>query len=104
MSSDPQIYVRGFSKNCRQSDLKDSFNKYGNIKEVRLIRDYAFIVINKSIQVYSQRQEVNHAVDSMDGADLQGYKLKVEVAGRPRKPKGPQPDDQCRYCRKLGHW
>lgn len=44
MSSDPQIYVRGFSKNCKESDLKESFNKYGNIKEVRLIRDYAFIV------------------------------------------------------------
>ena len=42
--SDPQIYVRGFSKNCRESDLKDAFAKYGTIREVRLIRDYAFIV------------------------------------------------------------
>ena len=35
---------------------------------------------------------------------MDGYKLKVEIAGKPRKPKGPQPNDECRYCHKLGHW
>ena len=35
---------------------------------------------------------------------LEGNKLKVEIAGKPKKPKGPQPTDQCRYCNKYGHW
>jgi RNA recognition motif-containing protein len=42
--SDPQIYVRGFPKSTREADLKELFGKYGAIREVRIIRDYAFIV------------------------------------------------------------
>ena len=40
----------------------------------------------------------------MDGESFQDYKLRVEIAGKPRKAKGPQPNDECRYCHKLGHW
>ncbi len=48
--SDPQIYVRGFPKSCRQNELKQLFIKFGAIREVRIIRDYAFIVKYKSIK------------------------------------------------------
>ena len=42
---DPQIYVRGFPKFTSEEDLRAAFNSFGEIKEVRMIRDYAFIVI-----------------------------------------------------------
>lgn len=29
----------------------------------------------------------------MDGKNFEGSKLKVEIAGKPKKNKGPQPDD-----------
>lgn len=29
----------------------------------------------------------------MHDNDFEGNKLKVEIAGKPRKPKGPQPED-----------
>lgn len=41
---DPQIYVRGFPKFTSEEDLRAAFNQFGEIKEVRMIRDYAFIV------------------------------------------------------------
>jgi len=41
---DPQIYVRGFPKYTSEEDLRAVFNNYGDIKEIRMIRDYAFIV------------------------------------------------------------
>jgi RNA recognition motif-containing protein len=41
---DPQIYVRGFPKYTTEEDLKAAFGPYGEIREVRMIRDYAFIV------------------------------------------------------------
>ena len=41
---DPQIYVRGFPKYTSEEDLKAAFGAYGEIKEIRMIRDYAFIV------------------------------------------------------------
>lgn len=41
---DPQIYVRGFPKYTSEEDLRTAFSTFGDIKEVRMIRDYAFIV------------------------------------------------------------
>lgn len=41
---DPQIYVRGFAKYTTEEDLRAAFGPFGDIKEVRMIRDYAFIV------------------------------------------------------------
>lgn len=56
------------------------------------------------IQVFRNKQEVDKAVREMDGESFQGNRLRVEVAGRPQRKKGPQPNDECRYCRRLGHW
>lgn len=69
-----------------------------------MIRDYAFIVKCKSTQVFRNDDAVEKAVKAMDGGDFQEHKLKVEIAGQPKKPKGPQPNDECRYCGKKGHW
>ena len=40
----------------------------------------------------------------MDGKEFQGDRLRVEKAGKRKVRKGPQADDECRYCRRLGHW
>ena len=65
--SDPQIYVRGFPKSTRESDLKDLFGKYGSIREVRIIRDYAFIVNYLVTQVFINKDDADAAVKGMDG-------------------------------------
>jgi RNA recognition motif-containing protein len=65
--SDPQIYVRGFPKTTRESDLKDLFGKYGSIREVRIIRDYAFIVNHSFTQVFINKDDAVAAVEAMDG-------------------------------------
>ena len=40
----------------------------------------------------------------MNGKDINDSRVKVEVAGQPKKPKGPQPNDECRLCGRKGHW
>ena len=44
LMSEPQIYVRGFPKYTSEDDLKESFAKFGDVREIRMIRDYAFLV------------------------------------------------------------
>ena len=39
-----QIYVRGFSKSIRESELKETFQEAGKVKEVNIKNGYAFIV------------------------------------------------------------
>lgn len=46
--SNPQIYIRGFSKSVKEKDLEPLFEKFGKIKEARIVNgSYAFIVIFK---------------------------------------------------------
>jgi RNA recognition motif-containing protein len=44
MSDSAQIYVRGYPKKIGEQDLKKFFLKFGKVEEVRLMRDYAFVV------------------------------------------------------------
>jgi hypothetical protein len=39
-----QIYVKGFGRNTGEEELKKLCGAYGEVKEVRVIRDYAFVV------------------------------------------------------------
>jgi nitrate/TMAO reductase-like tetraheme cytochrome c subunit len=55
-------------------------------------------------QVFTSSDDADAAVKGMDGEKYADYKLRVELAGKPKKTKGPQPNDECRYCHKLGHW
>ena len=40
----------------------------------------------------------------MNGKDVNDQRVKVEIAGQPKEPKGPQPNDECRLCGRKGHW
>lgn len=101
---DPQIYVRGFPKYTSEEDLRAAFGAFGDIKEIRMIRDYAFIVYITTTQVFDSEESVHKAVEDMNGKDINDQRVKVEVAGQPKKPKGPQPNDECRLCGRKGHW
>lgn len=101
---DPQIYVRGFPKYTSEEDLKTAFGAYGEIKEIRMIRDYAFIVLTPNIKVFENDDCCGKAVEEMNGKDINDQRVRVEVAGQPKKPKGPQPNDECRLCGRKGHW
>ena len=54
--------------------------------------------------MFNTDEAVNKAVDEMNGKEVNESRVKVEVAGQPKKPKGPQPNDECRSCGKKGHW
>lgn len=38
------IYVRGFTKRTGERDLETLFEKVGTVSDVRMVRDFAFIV------------------------------------------------------------
>ena len=41
-----QIYIKGFSRVTSKDDLRDFFRNYQGIDDVRMIKDYAFIVLS----------------------------------------------------------
>lgn len=42
--SEGQIYVRGYAKKVGEQDLKKIFTSVGTVSEVKMFRDYSFVV------------------------------------------------------------
>ncbi|CAM6000896.1 unnamed protein product [Sphagnum balticum] len=54
-------------------------------------------------QVFNEETDAAKAVEQLNASEQLGGRLRVEIAGQPKKSKGPQAEDECRYCGKLGH-
>ncbi|CAD8069908.1 unnamed protein product [Paramecium sonneborni] len=95
-----QLFVAGYSRNKISDDkgIKDIFRKYGNIKEVAYKGSYSFVT-------FSQEQEAEDALKALNGCEINGQKLKVDVVdNRKGRRNGPQEKDECFKCGQGGHW
>jgi arginine/serine-rich splicing factor 7 len=95
--SNARIYVGRLSRRTRAQDLRDAFGKFGNIKNVDLKSDYAFIEFEES-------KQAKIAIDKMDREELDDHRIIVEKAIPKRKSHGPSSQDVCFNCGLRGHW
>src|SRR3989454_11864838 len=85
-----KLFVGNLSFNITENDLQDAFAKHGTVVEVNLMMDratgrargFGFITM-------STPEEAQKAIEAMNGAQLDGRALTVNVA-RPReeRPRG----------------
>jgi len=77
----PRIYVGGVSSRTREDDLQSVFKKYGKVARVDLKTGFAFIE-------FEDKRDAEDAVRGMDGQDLDGRRVSVEMARGPRRGGG----------------
>ena len=74
-----QIYIAKLSRNTRESEIRDAFSKYGEIKAIVLKYNYAFVD-------FEQHEAADQAVREMNGRTfVNGEELVVEQSGREKK-------------------
>ena len=86
--SQNKLYVGNLSFNSTENDISDAFSAHGTVTSVNVIMDretgrprgFAFVEM-------SNDQEAQSAVQALDGQDLDGRSLKVNIA-KPREPRG----------------
>ncbi len=126
----PQIFVTKLSPQVTRKDLEREFGKYGEIKNSKLKRGYAFIE-------YYHKEDAKLAIKELDDRKLFGQQRRIvveEARGNKRERErrererrrdrdrdrdrdrerdrdydrkrktGPKSTDECYCCRKLGHW
>lgn len=79
------IYVGNLPYSAEEDTVRDMFAPHGEVAQVKIIRDFetgrskgfGFVTMNSE-------EEANAAVEAMDGADMEGRPLKVNIA-RPRE-------------------
>jgi RNA recognition motif-containing protein len=82
-----KLYVGNLSFNTTENDLQDTFAAHGVVTEANLITDretgrargFGFVTM-------SSEEEANKAVEALNGAQLDGRALTVNIA-RPREEK-----------------
>jgi cold-inducible RNA-binding protein len=80
-----KLYVGNLSFNTTENDLQDTFSAHGTVTEANLITDretgrargFGFVTM-------SNDEEANKAVEALNGAELDGRTLTVNIA-RPRE-------------------
>ena len=86
--SQNKLYVGNLSFNSTEDDITDAFSAHGTVTSVNVIMDrdtgrprgFAFVEM-------SSDSEAQAAMQALDGQDLGGRNLKVNVA-KPREPRG----------------
>lgn len=83
-----KLYIGNLPFSTTEDVLKDLFSKSGTVESVKIIVDQAtgrskgFAFIEMSTE-----EEANAAVSSMNGIELEGRKIKVDIA-RPKENSG----------------
>jgi RNA recognition motif-containing protein len=76
-----RLYVGNLAFHTTEDVLQRAFSKYGNVSEVKLVLDresgrsrgFAFVSMGTD-------EEANSAIQELNGADLDGRELKVNIA------------------------
>lgn len=76
-----KLFVGGISWNLEWQDLKDEFNKFGEVVYVKVIKDretgkskgFGFVE-------FANLEDAVKAKEAMDGAELDGRNIKVDYA------------------------
>lgn len=68
-----KIYVGNLPDNCSKDSLQDLFGSYGEITELDVIKNYAFVH-------FSNEQDANNAVSDLDKTKILGQQIMVQVS------------------------
>jgi len=84
------IYVGGLAKEVNQDILHDAFITFGDIVGVQLPIDPA-IKNHRGFGFveFEEENDVQHAIDNMDGAELEGRTLRVNMAKQIQNKENP---------------
>ena len=76
-----KIYVGGLPYSTSEAELQDLFTSHGNVESAKLITDkYTGQSRGFGFVEMANNEEGQKAVDSLDGHELQGRNLRVDVA------------------------
>ena len=93
------VFIGGINRDVKEEDIRKSFKEFGQIYNIKLKGDYAFVI-------YDNVGDSDRAVKEMDSRRICGRKITVQKSygGRKERDKGPIGGDVCYNCGSAGHW
>lgn len=92
-----KMFVGNLADGVKASQVRSLFSKYGTVVECDIVRNYGFVHISST--------DVNSVLKELDGYELEGQPMKVQVStSRVRQRPGMGDPEQCYRCGRGGHW
>ncbi|CAH1407230.1 unnamed protein product [Nezara viridula] len=92
-----KMFVGNLADGVKAAQVRALFSKYGTVVECDIVRNYGFVHIASA--------DVNNVIKELDGYELEGQAMKVQVStSRVRQRPGMGDPEQCYRCGRGGHW
>ncbi|XP_065104725.1 RNA-binding protein 4.2 isoform X1 [Paramisgurnus dabryanus] len=93
-----KLHVSNIGSNCTNQLLRDLFEKYGPVVECDIVKDYAFVHMERM-------EDAMEAISELENTNFQGNLIKVQLStSRLRTIPGMGDQTGCYVCGEQGHW
>ncbi|KAM5137816.1 RNA-binding protein 4B isoform 1-T2 [Mantella aurantiaca] len=93
-----KLHVSSLGPDCTSEELREKFEEYGTVLECDIVKDYAFVHMEKA-------EEALEAIRNLNNLDFKGKKMHVQLStSRLRVTPGMGERSRCYRCGKDGHW
>jgi arginine/serine-rich splicing factor 4/5/6 len=82
--SGARVFIGNLSNRVSDREVEDKFSKYGRILKIDLKNGYGFVE-------YEHERDASDAIHGLNGADMDGMRVKVEHAKGPRRDRSRMP-------------
>ncbi|KAG9475320.1 hypothetical protein GDO78_003646 [Eleutherodactylus coqui] len=74
-----KIFVGNVGTDCDASELRTMFEEYGKVIECDVVKDYAFVHMEKE-------SDAREAIDKLNGREIKGKRINVEMSNKAHRP------------------
>ncbi|CAL4235696.1 unnamed protein product [Meganyctiphanes norvegica] len=93
-----KIFIGNLHKDTTAEEIRELFEAHGKVNEADVLGNYSFVHMDSE-------DDARRAIESLDGTELHGLRLRVqESTSRVRKSAGMGDTDSCYRCGSRGHW
>merc|ERR1712018_1099357 len=95
-----KLFIGNIAEGTTNEELKSVFERFAGVLEADVIKNYGFVHIDAN----AGRQKVNEIIRELNGYNLNGNSIRVQMSTSGVRQRPGMGGDQCYRCGREGHW